>query len=1115
MVNFERNLPNEELDAANIVRGILKVQAAYAAAQDRPLGRGTHTKGVCARATFEVFDLSHKIHDHTVAARLAHGIYAKPGVYPATVRFANAASTIYPDHNPDLRAMSFSVELPPELAATSKFQDYSLQSNPVFPINDSHSFAVLMQVLSAGSNANQLKAMFSLSFPDFFQFLKAAVLGKIQVHGEYLPYQKIRFWSTVPFRNGPYEAVKYSATPSADNSARELRDEPNALRDELIRHLNEDAKMSSFDIGLQLLDTQHMTQWGMHREASFWVENATVEWKESQAPFHVVGRLTLVPKSAMEVTACEPRYIDVTDHATADTQPLGSINRARKAAEIASRKVRLGEATVEEVLETLPTAPPVPRSLVRGLLRFAAVALVVIFAGYFLAGFVYHFLAGRNVPAAEHVDAVRYLDQGWGLDRESPERELYYYTAQGSGMHGVRYSWFVNLEQPFSKTRITDPEHMRALDFIVDPAATPKNPDQLPIGFARRYDDTIHDHVVDITCAACHTGQLNVKSATDGTPTAIRIDGGQSMSAFTDVNPGSFQLDLGLSIGETLTNPFKFNRFAAKVLGPDANTIRGKLQLWSNLASVEAGLGKVFMGSSGFWHYPVQEGYGRTDALTRIGNVVFGDHVSSKNYMKGDAPVSYPYLWNIWKFNWVQYNASVSQPMARNVSEAMGVGADFRLLDDYGRPIPASERYDTTVQFDNLQHIETTLQKLKPPQWPEDLLGKIDKKSSDRGEALFMQHCAHCHGPHVASQAFKDATSPGQQGRQKGDPLWVIRYIDVEDVGTDSTAADNFYKNRVDLTRSGITFDDVKPLLVEEYQKLKVRNANLATDLPKEIPLQEKMVQSAKEESDKAKAEFEAQKTRFTAMTPTLQKDAKMQVDSAEMHAREALEKYEGAQLILDEYNQELSDATTEPVDDAYIAQQIGSIDMSKLSSGEGLSILGMIIRKKYYTDRLFSPEAQACFSGFDTLDMPQVAEGYKPRPLQGVWATPPFLHNGSVPNLWELLGPVSKRSPKFFVGRRGFDPVHVGYATEPAKGSSGGFWMDTTIAGNHNTGHEFADGYVQYNPDPKAPKSPPGIIGPALSDQDRTDIIEYLKIRQDQPDAPERKPVDCFALLK
>src|ERR1017187_4232167 len=119
MVNFEQKDPNEDFDAAEIVRGILKVQAQYAAAQNRPLGRGTHTKGVCARATFEVFDLSARFTDQTLFKQLAQGIFAKPGVYPATVRFANAASTIYADRKPDLRAMSFSVELPTELAANT------------------------------------------------------------------------------------------------------------------------------------------------------------------------------------------------------------------------------------------------------------------------------------------------------------------------------------------------------------------------------------------------------------------------------------------------------------------------------------------------------------------------------------------------------------------------------------------------------------------------------------------------------------------------------------------------------------------------------------------------------------------------------------------------------------------------------------------------------------------------------------------------------------------------------------------------------------------------------------------------------------------------------------
>ena len=93
--------------------------------------------------------------------------------------------------------------------------------------------------------------------------------------------------------------------------------------------------------------------------------------------------------------------------------------------------------------------------------------------------------------------------------------------------------------------------------------------------------------------------------------------------------------------------------------------------------------------------YPVHEGFGRTDALGRIGNTAFGDHLSAANYQIGDAPVSYPYVWNIWKFDWVQYNGSVSQPLARNVGEALGVGAIVPLVSATGRPLPPGERFRT------------------------------------------------------------------------------------------------------------------------------------------------------------------------------------------------------------------------------------------------------------------------------------------------------------------------------------------------------------------------------------------------------------------------------------
>ena len=99
--------------------------------------------------------------------------------------------------------------------------------------------------------------------------------------------------------------------------------------------------MSSFDFGLQFLDAEKMTYWGKRQDANFWIENASVEWHEAEAPFHTVGRLTLLRNSQLAQAAGEVTSFDVTGNATADSTPVGSINRARRQGELASRKARM------------------------------------------------------------------------------------------------------------------------------------------------------------------------------------------------------------------------------------------------------------------------------------------------------------------------------------------------------------------------------------------------------------------------------------------------------------------------------------------------------------------------------------------------------------------------------------------------------------------------------------------------------------------------------------------------------------------------------------------------------------------------------------------------------
>jgi hypothetical protein len=82
---------------------------------------------------------------------------------------------------------------------------------------------------------------------------------------------------------------------------------------------------------------------------------------------------------------------------------------------------------------------------------------------------------------------------------------------------------------------------------------------------------------------------------------------------------------------------------------------------------------------------------------------------------------------------------------------------------------------------------------------------------------------------------------------------------------------------------------------------------------------------------------------------------------------------------------------------------------------------------------------------------------GYIAGPLDGIWARAPYLHNGSVPTLYDLLH--DKRPEQFCRGNPDYDPIKVGFKSETdAQGrcESGRFRYDTRLHGNSNAGHPF-----------------------------------------------------------
>lgn len=149
---------------------------------------------------------------------------------------------------------------------------------------------------------------------------------------------------------------------------------------------------------------------------------------------------------------------------------------------------------------------------------------------------------------------------------------------------------------------------------------------------------------------------------------------------------------------------------------------------------------------------------------------------------------------------------------------------------------------------------------------------------------------------------------------------------------------------------------------------------------------------------------------------------------------------------------------------------------------GVSESILEVALAKVKQT-----PEEAVKMHGYRELPTPQPSEipHYKAAPRDGVWATPPFLHNGSVPNLYEMLLPAAQRTKKFYLGRD-FDPVKVGVDTS---GKSGTYLVDTTLIGSSNRGHSFEN----------APLGN-GVIGPLLTDEQRWALVEYLKSIPEEP---------------
>ena len=565
------------------------------------------------------------------------------------------------------------------------------------------------------------------------------------------------------------------------------------------------------------------------------------------------------------------------------------------------------------------------------------------------------------------------------LDQGIPKEKLswFYHADQGTRTFGFPYEWFMALEQPtipwllFTEVGLfSETAYLDRYGFIADTIIPGKK--ALPIGFAQggpmldptgapwRNPRNKHEMTgVGLTCAGCHTGSFTYKD------TAVVIDGGP---ALTDL----FKMKQGMGVALVLTRylPGRFSRFAERILGPDSS-VDDRETLKNQLDQVIAQYKQVKNLEERVASQSILEGYGRLDALNRIGNQVFSiDLKKPENYAGSSAPVHFPRIWNTPWFDWVQYNGSIMQPMVRNAGESLGVSAELNLID------PSKGLYKSSVDVKSLFEMEQMIKGdtqptrkngfpgLRSPKWPNDILPPIDQKLADKGAELYKTHCQECHRPPVSSAAFWDFNNKDWWTKNEaGESILKVENVPISHIGTDPAQAADMISRTVALPGKS------------RHRQKRLRRSRSA-------PWSTKTVN-----------------------------------------------------YVFDQQKPPMSPAERKRID-GYMPNEL---------RGE---------------------------------------LAYKVRPLNGIWATPPYLHNASVPTIEDLLGDPEKRPAKFYLGSREYDPVKLGYKTDPI---TNGFEFDTSIRGNSNRGHEFRK---DFNKD----KEIKGVIGPALSADDRKALIEYLK---------------------
>jgi hypothetical protein len=383
-------------------------------------------------------------------------------------------------------------------------------------------------------------------------------------------------------------------------------------------------------------------------------------------------------------------------------------------------------------------------------------------------------MVGAAVVLAQTDDLGRKVTIDQNVDQATLGR--YHHTDQGTRL--IPAAWLAAVQKADGSGPVMSTANLRDSGFIMDDRqAGPSNPYGWPVGF------TVSDPgvsggvpVAGFTCALCHTGQIEYKG------TAIRIEGGQ---AYIDM-PG-FVTGLAAALVATASDPQRRQTFFADAIAAGYPADRMERDFETGVALFQ----KQMQTTQGHAITQLRTGRGRLDAVQGIANQVFAADLDvPANTRDLDAPVNFPYLWDIWRLSWLQYNGFLPpQATSRNIGEVLGSKGRTYLVDaQTGALNPELQRWRSSIQLNNISWMEKTLEGLRAPTWPADVLGPIDQAKAMAGRALFGEHCAGCHG-------IKELPN----GR------WDVTVVPLTHIGTDPNQATHWAGRTYDASKLGLS----------------------------------------------------------------------------------------------------------------------------------------------------------------------------------------------------------------------------------------------------------------------------------------------------------------------